>query len=248
MILRICKTLFILSGLCFSMISHADKPAAIELKDIPPADFQQRLKDKFPGADGAKIERAFPGFWAVSKDEEILFFNDDQTIMINGNVVDLVNKESITSKIMEKNKPKIDVSELPIKDAIKLTSGKHKVYVFSDPDCPYCKRLEASLNQLKDAEIYIFPLPLASLHPNSTAIAESIWCNKNQKKAWMAYMDANTTPKESKCDNPISRNLALAEKLRIHGTPAIIFADGSVIPGAIPLENITQKINSLAQK
>ena len=45
-------------------------------------------------------------------------------------------------------------------------------------------------------------------------------------------------PERATCDNPISRNLALGEKLHIEGTPALIFADGTLVPGAIPAERI----------
>jgi thiol:disulfide interchange protein DsbC len=49
-------------------------------------------------------------------------------------------------------------------------------------------------------------------------------------------------PKFATCDNPISRNLAIGEEHQIQGTPALIFEDGTVIPGAIPLARIEAQI------
>jgi thiol:disulfide interchange protein DsbC len=170
------------------------------------------------------------------------------TLMIHGDVTDLVAKQSLTAKIIEANRPKIDISKLPIKDAIKLGSGTRRLYVFSDPDCPYCKQLERDLNQLQNTQIFIFPMPLISLHQNSRVVSESIWCQSNHEKAWRDYMDSGLTPKNSTCDNPISRNLALAERLQIQGTPAIIFEDGTLVPGAIPLAQINDKLKGMAKK
>lgn len=231
------RLLIVTLGLCFSLSALTAR-----------ADFQDRLIAKYPSAVGAKIEKSFTGFWSVSKNGEVFFFNDDLTIMINGDVIDLKNQESLTAKLKEASQQKIDVSLLPIKDAIKLGSGSRRIYVFSDPDCPYCKRLEGELNQLQDTEIYIFPMPLISLHPNSGVVSESIWCQSNRENAWRGYMDNGLIPATTTCDNPISRNLALAESIRIQGTPAIIFADGTLIPGAVPVNAINDKLKALSSK
>lgn len=223
-----------LSLTLFSLVAHAD--------------FQQRLEEKFPTAVGAKVEKSFPGFWSVVKNGEVIFVSDDLSTMINGDVIDLNNKQSITARLKAENQPKVDISLLHEKDAIKMGKGSRRIYVFSDPDCPYCKRLQHDLNQLENTEVLIFPMPLVQLHPKAQEVSESIWCQPNQEKAWLSYMDAGQLPKTSTCDNPISRNLALADKLHIMGTPAIIFGDGSLVPGAIPVEVINEKLKSLAVK
>jgi len=212
------------------------------------ADFQQRLEEKFPKAKGSKVAKAFPGFWSVIKNGEVLFVNDDITIMINGDVVDLASKQSITAKLKADNPQKVDIGALPVKDAIKLGAGTRRIYVFSDPDCPYCRKLEVDLNQLQDTEILVFQLPLVQLHPKAQKISESIWCQINQEKAWRQYLDSGVLPKTSTCDNPIIRNLALANKLHIMGTPAIVFGDGSIVSGAIPVGQINDKLKALAAK
>lgn len=45
----------------------------------------------------------------------------------------------------------IDWKQLPLKDAIKTVkgNGQHVLAVFSDPNCPYCKRLNLNSTSLK---------------------------------------------------------------------------------------------------
>lgn len=74
------RLLIVTLGLCFSLSALTAR-----------ADFQDRLIAKYPSAVGAKIEKSFTGFWSVSKNGEVFFFNDDLTIMINGDVIDLKN-------------------------------------------------------------------------------------------------------------------------------------------------------------
>jgi thiol:disulfide interchange protein DsbC len=82
----------------------------------------------------------------------------------------------ITQMIQLASQPKIDVNQLDVKDAIKFGSGSRKLYVLSDPDCPYCRRLDEELEKLKDVTIYLFPAPLEQLHPNARRVVEEVWC------------------------------------------------------------------------
>ncbi len=228
------------------------------------AGFKEAFLKKFPAAEGAKIEKAFPGFHSVVKGSEIYFVRDDMSILIAGNVVDLKTNRSLTSVLqaqVEDAKPKLDVAQLDLNDAIKIGNGARRLFVFSDPDCPYCRSLESSLSQLSDVTVYIFPFPLAQLHPNAPGVSEAIWCQADRAKAWRDYQEiaklvapdqlmaswrqylrTRGQPDQPVCANPIARNLALGQKWRIAGTPAIIFEDGALIPGAVPAERIEAQL------
>lgn len=225
---QIFKKIFLLASLTTTLAAHAD--------------FSEDLVKRFPGAAGGKIERAFPGFWSVVKGNEVLFIRDDLSVLINGEVVDLATNKSLTAELREANKPKVNISELKLEDAITFGSGSRRLFVFTDPDCPYCRQLEAELDKLKNVQVFVFPFPLTALHPNSRVISESIWCNTGRATAWKSYLKQGKKPPFATCDNPISRNLALGEKFQIQGTPALIFEDGTVIPGLIPADRIEAQL------
>lgn len=213
------------------------------------ADFVQELISKFPNASDAKVEKAFADFYSVVKGNEVVFVSEDFSILINGDVIDLAGGgKSLTTQLRDANKPKFNVSDLNTKDAIKFGSGSKRLYVFSDPDCPYCRQLEGDLGKLKDTQVYVFPFPLTSLHPNARVISESIWCSADKAASWKAYLLAGVKPKFATCDNPISRNLALGEKYQVQGTPALVFEDGSIIPGAVSAERIQAQLDAGASK
>jgi thiol:disulfide interchange protein DsbC len=141
-------------------------------------------------------------------------------------------------------------AELPgrLKDAVvwKQGSGARKLVVFSDPNCGYCKRLERDLQQVKDVTVYTFMM--AILGPDSTDKARNIWCAKDTTKVWRDWMLSNTPPARTmgKCDDSVlERNLALAQKYRVNGTPAIIFEDGQKVGGALNAEQIEQRLSDL---
>ena len=212
------------------------------------AEFIDDLHAKFPQTVGSVVTKSFGNFYAVVKGSEVLYINDDLSVMINGEVVDLKSNKSLTAALRDANRPKIKASDLDLKDAIKLGTGAEKIYVFSDPDCPYCRQLEKEFDKLPGVTVYVFPYPLAGLHPSAIATAESIWCAKDKSSTWREYMDKSVKPLFANCDNPIKRNVAFAEKNHIYGTPAIIFGDGTVIPGAVGASAILAQIETSKKK
>jgi thiol:disulfide interchange protein DsbC len=210
-----------------------------------PQEIRAAIVQKFPGAEGAKVEPAFPGFYAVSKGNEVIFLSADMKYLINGDVREIDANRSITAELRLANRAKINLGQLDLKDAIHIGDGARKLYVFADPDCPFCQQLEKEIATLKDVTTYVFAMPLESLHPNARRISESIWCSGNEAKAWRDYLTSGTTPPQGTCSNPLDRNIALAQRLGIQGTPAIIFSDGEMVPGAIAASRIEAKLNSL---
>lgn len=206
------------------------------------SDFIKQLNARFPATVGSKIEPAFPGFWSVIKGSEVLFVRDDLSVLIPGDVIDLKTNKSLASSLRAANKPHISAKDLDTRDAIKIGTGSRRLYVFSDPDCTYCRQLEPELAKLRNVQVFVFPFPLVGLHPNARVIAESIWCQPDRATAWRQYLLTNIAPPTTTCDNPISRNLALGDRLQILGTPALVFEDGTVVPGAIGAERIEAQL------
>jgi len=106
------------------------------------------------------------------------------------------------------------------------------VAIFSDPDCPYCRRLEAEMKSLTDITIYTFLMPIASLHPDARSKAITVWCSKDRVAAWHALMWRDEKISAKECPHPVDRNVALGDRLGISGTPTLVAADGRVLPGA----------------
>lgn len=210
-------------------------------------EFKAKLVEKFPATAGSVVAPAFTGFYSVVKNNEVIYFRDDLSLLIAGDVIDLTSNVSLTAKIREANRPKVDLSSLNLKHSITFGNGSRKIFVFSDPDCPFCKKLESELTKLTDVTIHMFPFPIAQLHPNAKAISESIWCSGSPSKAWRDYVLKGIAPKALKCANPVDVNIATGEQLGVAGTPAIFFEDGSLIPGAVDAERIEAHLARIAE-
>ena len=150
-------------------------------------------------------------------------------MLFRSRLVDPKTKKDLTSTRLEALR-QVDFNSLPMDQAIKVVkgNGERKVAVFSDPDCPFCRKLEKEgLATITDVTVYTFLFPLEGLHPKAADKAKVIWCSPDRVKAWNDWILNGQLPKGSaECTTPLEKNAALGRKLGISSTPTLIFENG----------------------
>lgn len=184
----------------------------------------------------------YAGLYEVFMAGQIIYTDEKMTFLIaEGRLVDPRTKKDITGERLEEL-TKIDFSSLPLDQAIKVVkgNGSRKLVVFSDVDCPYCKRLEQNeLSNITDVTVYTFLYPIQQLHPDAEAKSKSIWCSNNRVKAWEDWVLRNQLPKSAgNCEVPLEKVGELARKIGVTSTPTLIFSDGKRMLGAQPYKEI----------
>lgn len=185
----------------------------------------------------------FAGLYEVFMAGQIIYTDDKMTFLIaEGRLVDPKTKKDITGERLDEL-TKIDFSSLPLEQAIKVVkgNGSRKLVVFSDVDCPYCKRLERNeLANITDVTIYTYLYPLQQLHPDAPAKSKAIWCAPNRVAAWQDWIMNDQLPKaaSNSCPVPLEKVADLAKKIGVTSTPTLIFANGKRMMGAQPYKEI----------
>ncbi len=199
------------------------------------ATIRKNLGERIPSL--AKIDEInktpMPGLWEVRVGTDILYTDNEGNYLIQGNLIDARQKRNLTEERTEKLLA-IDFDSLPLKDAFTIVrgNGKRKVAVFEDPNCGYCKRFERDLQQVNNVTVYMFLYPILS--QDSTDKSRNIWCAKDKAKAWQDWMVRDQAAPSVNCDTvALARNLEFGKKHKITGTPTLVFADGSRVPGAV---------------
>ncbi len=175
-----------------------------------------------------------PGLYEVRiGGTDIVYTDAEGNFLIQGNLIDTKQRRNLTEERIEKLTA-IDFGALPVKDAFTIVrgDGKRKLAVFEDPNCGYCKRFEADLQKVNNVTIHMFLLPI--LGKDSMEKSKNIWCAKDRAKAWSDWMLRDIIPAAATCDTTaLTRNVEFSRKHKITGTPTLVFADGSRVPGAI---------------
>ncbi len=184
-----------------------------------------------------------PGLYEVRTGTDIFYTDAKGDYVLHGEMLDTRERKNLTEERVNKITA-IDFDDLPARDAFKIVRGKgeRKLAVFEDPNCGYCKRFEKELQTIDNVTVYMYLYPI--LGADSVDKSNRLWCAKDQGRAWQDHMlDEKPITAAAGCDTgAVSRNVAFGRKLKITGTPTLIFADGTRVPGAIDAKQIEQRL------
>ena len=227
----------VLLGPVMALAQAADPAGKLTTENIIKRTLEGRL-------GGVKVDAVaktpYLGLYEVRVDSEILYTDEKMNYIFSGNIIDGKNMQNLTEKRLRELSG-IKWENLPLDAAVKTVrgSGKRLLAVFSDPNCPYCKRFEKDLAKVDDITIYTFLYPILS--QDSHDKSKAVWCSADKSKAWSELMLNAVVPVAARCDTPIEKNLELGRKYRITGTPTLVFASGERVPGAISAERIEKQ-------
>jgi thiol:disulfide interchange protein DsbC len=178
---------------------------------------------------------------------QVMYLDFSKNYLLSGQLIELKSRRDLTRQSVEAAAT-VDVSALPLKKALVMgnSRGKKVMYVFSDPECPYCTKLHTTLTELvkeePDLKIYIFLVPL-DIHPNSAWKTDSIMCTARENRSAALKMleksyQGKEVPRKSCGENYAAGNKALGAKLGVSVTPTIAFSNGKVLMGARSVQEL----------
>ena len=209
------------------------------------ADIRKALGERIPQMDKIDEVRPTPmkGLYEVRIGTDLFYTDAKGDYVIQGELIDTKVRRNLTEDRIQKL-PAVAFSALPLKDAFTIVrgDGKRKVAVFEDPNCGYCKRFERDMQNVDNVTVHLFLYPILS--PDSAEKSRNIWCSKDKAAAWQDYMIKDKAPAAASCDtSAVQRNLALGKKYKITGTPTLIFANGTRVPGAIGAKDVEKYLS-----
>ena len=214
-----------------------------------PEELKVELTKNIPGLTkvDAINKSSVVGIYEVVVGRKIFYVTEDGKYLFFGNLVDIASKKSITEQRVQELS-KIDIKQLPLDLAIKSVkgNGKRTLYIFTDPDCPYCQMLEQQvIPKLTDVTIYTFLFPLP-MHPNAMSNSKKIWCSKDRSAALTSYMvDKKPLPANMSCDtSAIDKSIKIGTDIvGIDATPTIILSNGQILQGLMQPDQLSAEMD-----
>jgi len=211
---------------------------------------RKTLTQQFPGASITSVQKTpYSGLFEVYLDGQLVYVDAKAQYVFAGDVIDLKSRSNLTQARLNRLQA-VKWNTLPLGDALKTVKGKgeRKLVVFSDVDCPYCRKFEAELAKVDNITVYTFLYPIEGLHPKAVQTSKQIWCAPDRNKAWDEYIANGSVPKnDGKCANPVDSTIALGGKLKVSGTPTLIFANGVRVPGMVPAAQLERLLAANAK-
>lgn len=182
------------------------------------------------------------GLYEVVTPGRLFYADESGQYLLDGELYDLKTRHNIT-KSRSRQLFAIEFDKLPFELAIKKVKGRgsRKLAYFTDPNCGFCKRLERELRKVDDITVYLFLYPVLE---GSAEKVRDIWCSKDRAAAWDKLMSEGVSPAPGKCDAPTDKVIVLAAKHNVNGTPALVFANGVIVPGYMPAAELEKALES----
>lgn len=183
------------------------------------------------------------------KDRQAVAYLDfGKKLLIPGPIFDIASKKPVTPPPVELPKiiSKAELEKIPLADSLVMgnPNGKKRMFVFTDPDCPFCGKLHKELKKLvsmvPDLAIYIKMYPL-EMHPGAYDKARVILGSKSLELLEKAFAGEKLpAPGEKDRKEPVDESLKIGMSLGVDGTPAMIMPNGRFITGSMSASAIRE--------
>lgn len=123
---------------------------------------------------------------------------------------------------------------------------KAEIAVFTDIDCPYCRKLHDEMDRFNELGITVnyYGFPRSGPGTPSFAKYESVWCADDSQAAMDAAKQGRSVPSKS-CDNPVRDQFELGGQVGVTGTPAIVLESGEMVRGYVPADKLAEGLGLL---
>lgn len=215
-------------------IAHADEDAV-----------RKSINKSMPSIKIDSIKTSeIKGLYEVTVGANILYVSEDGKYLLQGHLIDVEARKDLTEvKLADTRKLALDMLGKDNMIIFPAKETKHKVTVFTDIDCGYCRKLhsEMDLYHAEGIDIQYLFYPRAGKGSESYNKAISVWCADDRNAALTD--SKNGIKVESKtCDNPIDKHMDLGVQFEARGTPMIVTAKGNVLPGYVPAKQLIKAL------
>jgi thiol:disulfide interchange protein DsbC len=220
-------------ALCLILVAFVGVQSA--LAEDPARDPADQLSQLLPNTtiDGFG-PTPIPGLFEVTAGDQIFYFSPTGHLVFG----EIWSKDgrSLTAERREEVVAE-KIKRLPLQKAVTIGNGPHQVIEFTDPDCPFCRKVDTYFAGRSDVTRHVFFYPLETLHPQAAAKARYILCSEDREKAleevYAGKWDSvSLPPMANGCQETLlDEHLQLGGMLGVRGTPTI-WVDGIRIKGA----------------
>lgn len=221
--------------------------AAAAAADSPDQRIRGQMKALFPDDEVGSIKPTpIAGLYEVTIGASIIYASADGRYVVSGDMIDIATRQNISSQRRGEARSKV-FADLDRDETIEFApSGgatDDVIYVYTDIDCGYCRKLHLEVPQLNAAGITVRYLAFPRSGPNSESFdkATAVWCAGDRQDA-LTKAKAGDKVSSKRCDNPVGDQFELGRAMGVTGTPAVYTAGGRQLGGYMPAKDLIRVV------
>ena len=191
-------------------------------------------------------DKAQADIWASIDEEVSMNFNAVRAQPVSGEPRESLSLEQLT-RVREAELRRLGEEDMIIFDA---PAAKHTVTVFLDVECEHCRQLYRDMKQINDLGIRVRMLAYPQTGPDTPSWrnSESIWCAADRRAALGRFFDKQPLPPASCGTEQVVEQYAVAQHLRVVGSPIILNERGEIVGGYVSPQLLLQALEQATAK
>ena len=189
-----------------------------------------------------------PGFREAIVGGQTLYISDDGRYMLQGSLYDMVAKQDLSQASVSKLRREL-LKTIPVSDRIVFAppNPKYTVAVFTDVECGFCRKLHSQIADYNREGIAVQYLAFPRMGIGSPDFQKmvNVWCATDRKQALTDAKNDRAVPLRN-CKNPVTMEYDVGQRVGLEGTPMIVAADGTAMPGYMPPKELRAALDKLA--
>ena len=232
-----------LGGLLVLGALLAQTSAPAEQASVDP---RVEVASRIPGAKVDQLKATpIPGMYEYTRGTEIAYVTADGKYAISGDLFDLAKNDNLTEQHRRELRSKM-IAAVPEDEMLIFgpKDPKYTITVFTDVDCAYCRKLHSQIAEYNRLGVRVRYLMYPRTGPNTSSWtkAEQVWCSADRNDALTRAKLGQDLKAKPCADNPVARTYQLGQDFSLQGTPAIILADGDLLPGYVPPDVLVKQL------
>ena len=214
------------------------------------ADPDQAIRQSLKSLDAnlpieAIAESPLPGIYQVQLEGgRQLYTSADGQFLIQGYLFQVKDGKAVNLTELEESRAVAkQINAIPAKEMVVFApkAPKTHITVFTDTDCGYCQKLHREVPELnrRGVDVRYMAFPRQGVGSQGYNDLVSVWCAKDRQDAMTQAKSRKQLP-PGKCDNPVAKQYEIGQLIGINGTPAIVLANGELIPGYQPAPDLAK--------
>jgi len=188
------------------------------------------------------------GFREAIVGGQTLYVSDDGRYMLQGSLYDMDAKRDLSEASLAKLRREL-LKTIPVSDRIVFApeNPKYTVSVFTDVECGFCRKLHSQIADYNREGIAVQYLAFPRMGLGSPDFQKmvNVWCASDRKQALTDAKNDRKVPTRN-CKNPVTMEYDVGQRIGLAGTPLIVAADGTAMPGYMPPEDLRAALDKLA--
>jgi thiol:disulfide interchange protein DsbC len=209
------------------------------------------MSKKIPGTKPDDFRQSpVPGLWELARGADIVYVTTDAKFALAGDLYEIATDTNVSDRRRRDARLEM-MNAVPESQMVVFSpkDPKYTVTVFTDIDCGYCRKLHSEMAKYNELGIrvrYLF-YPRTGPNTESWSKAVAVWCSPNRNDA-LTRAKRGEDIKMNKCGTtPVDHDYELGQEIGLRGTPAILLANGDLLPGYVPPAMLAKRLQSVGR-